>query len=72
MSGKRGHMGKRIAGTLAFAYRTLVLYILYWAAFIHWHKSGGWVNYLAVAVILTIPIALVPLVRRMRKVEDGG
>lgn len=70
MSGITGHTRKRLVGFLAFAYKTLILYFLFCAVLLFSVPSGAWFNYFIVFLILSSPLVLVLVVRRL--LHDEG
>lgn len=65
MSGGKGGFPKRIVRFLTYAYKTLVLYFLFCAVLLFSVHSGSWFNYFMVFLILSCPVVLASVVRRL-------
>lgn len=73
MSGIPITLQRRFADFAAFAYKTLVLYFLFFSLLRLAFHDGGWINEFIVFLILSCPFALVPVFRRLRRsVKTGG
>jgi hypothetical protein len=67
MSAMSGRLQRDAADVLVYAYKTLVLFFLFISALRLIFYDGGWINDFIVFLILSCPIALVPVYRRLQR-----
>jgi uncharacterized membrane protein YjjP (DUF1212 family) len=73
MSGIPGRLQQRLVKVLAYAYKTLALYFLFFSVLRLLFHNGGWINELIVFLILFCPFAIEFAIRRMlrQQLEPG-
>ena len=67
MNATSGRLQQRLGGILAYAYRSLVLYVLFISVLLLIVDDGGWINYFIVFLVLSSPLALALVCRRLRR-----
>ena len=67
MSKSPGSLQRRLVNVLAFAYKTLTMYFLFFSVLRFILQDGGWINWFMVFLILSSAFALVLVFRRLRQ-----
>lgn len=58
---------RRLANVLAYAYKTLAMYFLFFSVLRFIFHDGGWINWFMVFLILSSAFPLVLVFRRLRR-----